>query len=104
MFYPTKITFQFTECPEFDETFNNLHEENGTSIIKLLDKIRSLSEKWLKESGDLQVTLNQSAQDADTSSTSISHSSFWTLLFQHGVKYKALLALLLQTNWFFCQT
>ena len=72
-----------------------MHEENGTSIIRLLDKIKSLSEKWLKESGDLQVTLNQSAhQDAETSATSISNSSFWSLLIQHGVKYKALLALL----------
>ena len=91
-----RLHFQFTECPELDETFNNLHEENGTSIIKLLDKIKSLSEKWLKESGDLQVTLNQSVQDADTSATTtnISQSSFWSLLIQHGVKYKALLALL----------
>ena len=90
-----RLHFQFTECPELDETFNNLHEENGTSIIRLLDKIKSLSEKWLKESGDLQVTLNQSAhQDAETSATSISNSSFWSLLIQHGVKYKALLALL----------
>ena len=91
--------FQFTECPELDYSFEQAHQDNRTSIEGILDEITSLSKKWLKEAEGLQLSLNRT-HDESLSNITISHSSFWSSLIQHGVKYKALLALLC---YYMCQ-
>ena len=77
-----------------EEDFEAQHTIEGTSVPKLLEKATEFAQKWLNFVKKEDLQQSSILENSMSASSSSSNSSFWSNLIQHGIRYKALIALL----------